>query len=54
MIAIFVWSAIAGGVTTLAAIAKDETSRAAREIEQGRQRAAAQAEIQDLLRRTGG
>jgi len=52
MIAIFFWSAIAGGVTAVAAIAKVETARATRDAQQGLARAAAQAEIQDFIRRS--
>lgn len=51
MIAIFVWSFAASSLTTLAAVAQAEAARAAADVEQGKRRAAAQAEILDLLQR---
>ena len=51
MIAIFFWSALTGALTTVAAIATEESSRAAADHAQGLKRSAAQAEIQDFMSR---
>ena len=52
MIAIFFWSALAGALTSVAAIATEESARASADHAQGLKRSAAQAEIQDFMQRS--
>lgn len=51
MLGIFLWSAVAGALTAVAANAKAELTRAQRDQLNGIERAKAQREVQDFLTR---